>query len=210
MGYTHYWHRPKVLGTPTQFEAFAKDCNAIFNYCQTQMGIKLANGMGEDEPTANKATVWFNGSDEQPSGTWTTSEQISIPWPASCASVIDAKDDPVATKTKGNWFAGNLVSQRVAPINNLTGKGSGSYETVSIDRKMKLEKWEEPDGNGNYFNCCKTAYRPYDLAVTAVLLALKHHSPTVTLSTDGEAKDWLDGRFLCQNLFCYGMEIDIA
>lgn len=125
--------------------------------------------------------------------------------------MTDENADPSADKTDGMWFAGNLVKQRVAPINNRTGKGSGSYETCGIDRISEVDDdsdYKKGDPRyGKRFDCCKTAYRPYDLVVTAVLIALKNHfGEDVYIDTDGEEKDWMDGRFLCNNLLGYGLE----
>lgn len=163
--------------------------------------------MGEpgSRPTANTHGVFFNGSEEQPPGVWTTDENIIIPWPSGTASLHGENPDPSADKTDGVWFAGNLVSQRVAPLDNNTGKGSGSYESVCIDRIHKPMAWEKPK-DGLYFSFCKTAYRPYDLTVTAVLIALKHHFPECRIHSDGEEKDWLDGKFLCNRLLGYGID----
>lgn len=205
MGYTHYFRRPKELGTPKQFKAFTDDCRAIFDFCQNELGIALADGMGtpNTQPIITKNELIFNGSDAQPIGIWTTTEKISIPWPSAMASVKEPSDMPFE-KTDGEWYAGDLVSQRVAPL--VDGLGSGSYETLLLERVFEPESWQEPDEYGMYFAFCKTAYRPYDLTVTAVLLSLKHHFPQVDVSTDGEEKDWLDGRMLCFNLFGYGFD----
>lgn len=213
MGYTHYWYRPANL-KEEKFKQFANDCKKIFKYCENELGIKLANSMGEagTHPIATQDKVYFNGSDEQPSGVWTTSENISIPWPSPKASLVEEIADPAANKTDGSWFAGTLVSQRVAPLNNNSGLGSGSYESVCIDRIMEISEWQKKDApkDGLYFECCKTAYRPYDLGVTAVLIALKHYFPECRISSDGEDKDWLDGKFLCNNLLGYGLEFNIG
>lgn len=212
MGYTHYWYRPEKLDSQ-KFKQFANDCKKIFDYCQNEMGIKLADSLGNigTNPMATKDSIQFNGSDEQPSGIWTTDEQISIPWPSSEASLVDEVADPIGKKTNGYWFAGNLVSQRVAPLDNSTGKGSGSYESVVIDRNYEIRDYQknDPPKDGLYFECCKTAYRPYDLTVTAVLIALKHYFPECRISSDGEEKDWLDGKFLCNNLLGYGLDFNI-
>lgn len=209
MGYTHYFYRPQKLGTQKKWNAFVEDVKKIFNYAENSLGIKLANGFGEpnSSPEANQKHISFNGSEEQPAGKWTTTEQITIPWPSPTASLTEPSDMPFE-KTEGHWFAGSLVSQRVAPINHNTGLGSGSYETLFIERVKELQSYDEADENGLYFDCCKTAYRPYDLVVTAVLIALKHHFPKVKLSSDGEEKDWLDARFLCNNLLGYGMDLE--
>jgi hypothetical protein len=210
MGYTHYWRRPKNLDF-VKFKQFALDCKKILNYSENELGIKLGDMSGAPgtRPEIKATIISFNGSDEQDAGNWTTTEQISIPWPSSNASLTDEIADPSGSKTSGNWAAGTLVSQRVAPLNNLTGKGSGSYESVFIPRNIKPESYQKADENGNYFECCKTAYRPYDLAVTAVLIALKHHFPEVQIRSDGEVKDWLDGQFLCNNILGYGMDFSI-
>lgn len=192
----------------TKFKAFADDCKKIVDYCEKELGIDLANGNGTGRPDITDKKVWFNGSEEQRIGVWTTDEQISIPWPSDTAGITDPVADPIATKTSGTWFAGNLVSQRVAPIDEATGKGSGSYETFAIDVIEKQSEWNK--GEKLIFNFTKTAYRPYDLTVTACLIAFKHHfGDVVKVSSDGEEKDWMDGRVLCNNVLGYGLEMEI-
>lgn len=54
------------------------------------------------------------------------------------------------------------------------------------------------------FEFCKTARKPYDLAVTACLLVYKHHSPdTIKVSSDGDAEDWVEAKALTMKLFNY-------
>lgn len=209
MGYTHYLYRPEKLGDIKKWKKFTADVKKIFNHAQNDLGIKLANGLADEgsEPHIDSFVVDFNGSNEQPAGTWTTTEQICIPWPSPTAGITEPSDMPFE-KTEGQWFAGDIVSQRVAPINQETGLGSGSYETMRIERNYKRMPFDEPNEQGLYFDCCKTAYRPYDLVVTAVLIALKHHFPEVILRSDGEEKDWMDGRFLCNNLLGYGLDLN--
>lgn len=206
MGYTHYWYRPKKLGNKKTFKAFLSDVEKIINFSEKEFGIKIANGCGEPdtEPTLTEKLISFNGSDAQPKGMWTTNEDIIIPWPSDTASLYDNNPLPDADKTDGVWFAGTQVSQRVAPVNNLTGLGSGSYETVYIPFVL-----EDETERGLIFQCCKTAYRPYDLTATAVLVALKHHFPKCKIKSDGKEKDWIDGRHLCHDLFGYGLDFKI-
>jgi hypothetical protein len=208
MGYSHYWNRPMVLGTKEQFEKFSFDCKKIFDYCENELGIKLADGRATkgSYPVANNNEVWFNGSNEQPLGTWTTYEDIIIPWPSPNASIVES-EEPIA----GEWFGGTLVSKRIAPCENLSTVAQGSYETVHIRRcipgdGLQLDKYI----NDNlFFYACKTAYRPYDLTVTAVLVALKHHFPVCVISSNGVEKDWLDARILCNNILGYGLNVEI-
>lgn len=206
MGYTHYWARPEQLNKEI-FVKFAEDCKKIIQASE-EMGINIAGGNGDGAPLIANDIVMFNGSCFQQIGTWTTSEHVSLAWPSDEAGINDPLPDPIADKTKGNWYAGTLVTQRVAPINNKTGKGSGDYETFAIEAYE-----EQPEYNKDkalVFNFTKTSYRPYDLTVTACLIAFKYHfGPQVKVSTDGAEKDWMDGRILCNNILGYGLELDI-
>ncbi len=198
MGYTHYFDRQKTLPAK-KFKQFSEDVRKIIDYCHKDMGIHIAGGNGEGEPIINSEEILFNGSINQPKGVWTTNEQIQIPWPSPTASLTDPSTDPIADKTDGQWMAGDVVSQRVAPTYpNNPQFADGMYESFYVDRTTD---------DTEIF--CKTAYRPYDLAVTAVLIALKHHFPKSQVRSDGEDKDWIDGKILCHNLLGYGMDFEL-
>lgn len=50
------------------------------------------------------------------------------------------------------------------------------------------------DDSLNNFNFCKTARKPYDIAVTASLIAFKYSFPyATTISSDGNINEWADG-----------------
>lgn len=70
---------------------------------------------------------------------------------------------------------------------SLNGVGDESHETFGI-------------GVGaTDFNFCKTARKPYDVVVTALLSLLKHHAPDkVSVSSDGYPSEWEDGVFLAR------------
>jgi hypothetical protein len=61
------------------------------------------------------------------------------------------------------------------------GVGEDAHETFRITRK--------PDG-GDF---CKTAQKPYDLAVTAVLCYLATVTETHHVTSDGHGREWLEG-----------------
>lgn len=210
MGYTHYYITKKTLASPKKWEEFCKDVKKIFKYSQKELGIKLANGQGDlgSSPIIGPKFISFNGSEEQPKGVWTTTEEVSIPWPSDTAFTNDPNPDPAGEKTAGHWHAGTLLKQRVAPLNDETGLGSGSYETLYLARVSNKNDMEyEKD---TYFNSCKTAFRPYDLVVTAVLIAAKHHfEDKIEVKSDGQDGNWIDAKFLCMRLFGYGMEYNI-
>lgn len=249
MGYSHYFYRPKELNSK-KFKEFTNDCKKIFEYSENQLGIELANGMGDinSDPKITSNLLCFNGSNTQPIGVFTTMDKISIPWFSSNANLTESKQSPTADKTDGQWFAGDYVSQRVAPTKILNVKeiveklyekvkdkkklskrekrfltkyseanevefGSGENETVYIERKLSKEDidWQlnREEKRELFFGCCKTACRPYDLIVTAVFIALKHHFSECVIRSDGEDKDWQDGRILCQNLLGYGIDFSV-
>lgn len=200
MGYTHYFQRPSKLDEAI-FKLFMADCKKIVGYSQTQLGIAIDNDSNDKE-------VFFNGSEEQEIGVWTTSESIVLAFPSPMASIQETEADPIASKKDGSWFAGDMVSQRVAPINQKTGKGSGGYETFCIPLVREARDYEI--GKKLLFDFCKTSYRPYDLPVTACLIAFKHHfKEAIKLGTDGEEKDWQDGRILCNNILGYGLTMEL-
>lgn len=62
------------------------------------------------------------------------------------------------------------------------GYGEGAHEPFAVT----------PQSAG--FGFCKTAYKPYDAAVTACLIALKEaYGDAVEISSDGEWSDWQQG-----------------
>ena len=62
------------------------------------------------------------------------------------------------------------------------GVGEDSYETFVLDPAM------------DEFQFCKTAAKPYDLIVCAILaVAQEHAGKSIRVSSDGDAGDWKDG-----------------
>ena len=65
------------------------------------------------------------------------------------------------------------------------------YETMMVERVITPAAWSQPDEKGLVFNFCKTAQRPYDLLVCAVLIAMKQ-TIICSIGTDGDEADWKD------------------
>lgn len=56
--------------------------------------------------------------------------------------------------------------------------------------------------SGEGFSFCKTARKPYDVAVVAVLTIAKHYfGDLINVSSDGELEDWQEGLDLVKELF---------
>ncbi len=69
------------------------------------------------------------------------------------------------------------------------GIGNNGHETTVLQR----------DGKG--FQFCKMARKPYDRAVTALLILADFHSPNTWLITsDGEPSDWQEGLELARTV----------
>ncbi len=79
-----------------------------------------------------------------------------------------------------------LVNAEVVRFNGIAEKG---HETFYLDR--------DPTG----FEFCKTADKPYDIAVTAVLVIVEGYAPDCySVTSDGMASDWESGLSLTQTI----------
>lgn len=85
--------------------------------------------------------------------------------------------------------AGDKLSEWVADEDGVrfNGFGDDAHETFSV----------LPTDTG--FNFCKTARKPYDVVVVAVLIALfRTCGDAVKISSDGDHADWAEGSYLYQ------------
>ena len=196
MGFTHYWKRAKRLDA-RRFAALVKDAQILFEAVK-DYGVLLAGPNGEGAAIANSDQIAFNGLSKcgHPVNT-----NIVIPWPAEGAGgVAQHGEDAIS----GEWFAGAEITTRIC-------NGDCSYESFIVPRILKPESWQQPDQNKHFGDFCKTAYRPYDLAVTAVLLAAKHHlGAQFEVSSDGDDNLWWDAKLLCFGRLGYGPEYRIT
>lgn len=103
-------------------------------------------------------------------------------------------------------YEGNGGTPQVNPdIVQFNGIGDQTHESFTIRRVI-----EKP----GHFDFCKTARKPYDLAVTACLIVVDHYvnageTRAMQISSDGNREDWEPGIALAQTLFGYGQEFDI-
>lgn len=191
MGYTHYWYRQEAdIGTEAMGKISADFARLVGPLMAA--GVVLAGGDGEGEPEITPEALVFNG----PSNCGHESRHLGITWPAS-----DARGGVgVASPPVGTWFAGSTLATR-------TCDGDCSHETFFLEAH---EEQPYRAGNGEYFTFCKTAYKPYDLAVTAALIIAKHHlSERIRIHSDGETQDWGDARRLCQYVLGYGADFEL-
>jgi hypothetical protein len=199
MGYSHYWYRKPELDKE-QFRQFSEDCQKLADAYEG-MGLKLGNGDGEGRPKFTPDLVDFNGS--QNCG-HKKNDLISIPWPTANAGGINPEGDAT-----GEW--GGPISEMfgvtLASLDSRVCNGDCSYEGFQIPQVKKLSEY---DKDGMVFDCCKTAFRPYDLLVIACLIAAKYHfGHNFKVSSDGEDQHWFDGKMLCSQVLGYGLSLKI-
>lgn len=71
----------------------------------------------------------------------------------------------------------------------INGVGDNSHETFVFTRTP-----EE-------FEFCKTAGKPYDTVVTAILIHAKKNFKPIIINSDGNWNDWQGGRLLYESVF---------
>jgi len=194
MGYTHYWYRKENLDK-TRFKLAVDDCRKI---CDV-LPIPLGDGSGEGEPVFADIELCFNGSIHSES---LAKADISIPWPASKDSegIGVIGDNPA----NGHWFAGDLLDSRCCDE-----QGDGSYETFCIEQYMKRPEFQSSN-ESLAFDCCKTAFRPYDLNVQCCLIVFKNYfDGDFKVRSDGESENWNEARDICQHIVGYGLGFEL-
>jgi hypothetical protein len=192
MGYTHYWRRGKTI-PKTKMKAIVGDFKKVLP--ELNKVIDLAGGDGKGKPTIDYDLVSFNGRKDCNHPI----KELWITWPGKNASGV-AKPDEDAKE--GYWFGGAQLSKR-------TCGGDCSHETCFFPRVMEIQGWQEQK-EGLYSEFCKTAFKPYDLAVISFLIIAKHHlNGKLVVSSDGTDEHWLDGKQLCQAVLGYGLDFQL-
>jgi hypothetical protein len=180
MGYCHYWEIEQEIDQES-FSCTIADVQRII-LALDDMGVRLAGPFGRGLPEIDDDHIAFNGLWECGH---VNNEEVVIPFPAADAAGVGSSIDAV----EGSYFGmGTFLSHRACD-------GNCSYETFNFMRKC-----DDPDKvrDGRYFDSCKTAFRPYDLAVQCVLLIAKHHlKDRIHVWSGGSDYHWNDARLLC-------------
>lgn len=92
----------------------------------------------------------------------------------------------------------------------LNGAGDESYEGFVVDRCFEVTARHDPDEHGRYSDFCKTARRPYDLAVQCSLIVLAHYFPAFKVTSDGEQADWARAMEECQAVLGFGQDFKLG
>ena len=93
------------------------------------------------------------------------------------------------------------------------GVGEDSHETLFVPATLaQLLRYGECYGRSTRFVFCKTAWKPYDVVVTAVYAALREIAgpECVTVHSDGDAEDWQDGCELARRVLGHDVPVPLA
>ena len=127
-------------------------------------------------------------------------EQITDAYKQVCAAVAKRGIKLVTNIENPHKFLEDL-DKRIW----FNGDGANAHETFVLERRIKpdeLDDWRITDDHPFGFDFCKTQDKPYDLAVTAVLILCEHFAKGVLdIGSDGGVADWEPALVLLEELF---------
>ena len=223
MGYSQYWIRTKLFNA-VAFEKVASDFKKMIPILK-HLNVPLGDGLGENKPTISPTEIRFNGLAK----CGHEKRGMGITWPAKNAKGVakNGVSTQIQELTNSTWFAGAELESRACG-------GDCSHETFTLvqeydngfTRSDGSTYVEEPTGEyseftredgtrdktpanevGKFFCFTKTAYKPYDLAVTVCLVIAKHHlGEDIIVRSDGDMENWHEAIQLCEKFLEYGKE----
>jgi hypothetical protein len=220
MGYVHSWDTQKRIPLDA-FAAIAKDFAKLLPEF-TKAGIQLAGPSGKGQVLIDSEKISFNGKEH----CGHTKEDLGITFPAADSGGIHKENTGADKKSETLEIPSDKEVFKM-PISFLKTRACGgdcSHETMKLQRVSPEERrLKIPEGASEnmvgmkeyleqrerlpYSYFCKTAYKPYDIAVTALLLIAKHHlQDRIFISSDGQDQHWFDAKLICQKVLNYGLE----
>ena len=127
-------------------------------------------------------------------------------WTKALKVLLDKPECPLAFEHDMPKKKPSITKELV----RFNGVGEDGHETFYIKRADKPAEWAS-DKN-IVFGFCKTAYKPYDVYVTAsLLLAYLYLEDEITLNSDGGTGDWQGAVELINNTvgkeWGFGLEV---
>ena len=223
MGYCQYCN-VEAEYDKALFEKVSSDFKKMMQPLK-DVGVILADSDGENCPIISPTEIRFNGL----ANCGHTKRDLGITWPAPQAIGVakNGGGTQIQELTNSNWFAGSQLRTRVCD-------GDCSHEPFSLEQKKKVEytnddgskridtpageysEYAREDGTrdktpanevGKFWQGIKTAYKPYDLAVTICLVIAKHHLGSgITVHSDGTMENWQEAIQMCSHFLGYGQD----
>jgi hypothetical protein len=140
---------------------------------------------------------------------WRRSKGFTVEqWQKICLETFQIMDHCAEKKIDLVWEYDVTKPPEVSPdLIRFNGWKDEGHETFLVTREMPEIPGYDP-GAKESFDFCKTARKPYDLAVCLALLSMKRHAPkSVKVSSDGDWDgEWTEARNVYRRLF--GVEVD--
>ncbi len=190
MGYSHCWWTRSPALPKAAFARVVHDFKKLLPRL-AGAGVLLAGRDGEGSPVLTPNEISFNGKN----GCGHARREVGIAWPCDGAGGIATADEDAVD---GLWAVGAMLAKRQCD-------GDCSHDSFEL-----LRAGEHRSRDGRCFEFCKTAFKPYDLAVTACLVIAKHRlGSDIEVASDGGACEWADAKTLCQAVLGYGADVAV-
>jgi hypothetical protein len=110
----------------------------------------------------------------------------------------------------GRWNSDKEIDPEITSnLIRLNGIGAAGVEEFEVPQVFQAPFRIGDDGRIHAH--CKTEHMPYDIAVTAALIILKHHlGDEIHIYSDGELIDWLKGKQLCAEVLQYSDDFQLS
>ncbi len=132
------------------------------------------------------------------------------PW---AAFVEDAKAIVSEVSRRGIALADEYGDEGTAPvvggiIVRFNGMGPAAHESFRMERFFCGPPSRVR--HDLFFDWCKTQRKPYDLAVTALLVAAKRRfGSLIVVQSDGGETEWVPARALCRSILGAGADVAV-
>jgi hypothetical protein len=189
-----------------EMEKIATDFKRLLPVFQ-RLGVKLADWNGEgdyDDVIANNEMIRFNGSKHcgHDVGTELTQVQIKRIISDNSSSSSSSNDDDDNNNNNDDDDCVDIETYITRSC-----EGDCSHETFYFGR----HKYDDYNGYRTDLHWCKTARKPYDIAVMCALIIAKYHlGSNIKLLTDGSTNEWKDAEAICNHYLGYNISVTIT
>jgi hypothetical protein len=194
MGYEHYWYRPPVISDEI-FQAICSDFQKLI-LPMSEMGVPIVGWDGEGEPELNDDDIRFNGPCNcgHP-----YQEYVSFHLPDDTARGVGPAANAIIRPSADGLGEG---------LRHRCCGGQCCHEAFCFPKRVPEHRLPVSDQPHTLGLCCywsKTAFKPYDIAVTATLvIARRHLHDRLVVHSSGLDMQWADAKELCQRHLGYG------